>query len=58
VKPRAYSRRAEQKNFLSLFEEKIGGTQMQNCKQSLSLVWRALASGGAGGSIGQKFLIK
>ena len=38
--------RTQQKSFLFLLEEKIGGAQIKKCKENFSLAWQASASGG------------
>jgi len=38
--------RTQQKSFLFLLEEKIGGAQIKKCEENFFAGWRALASGG------------
>src|SRR3989338_7429151 len=42
--------RTQQKSFLFLLEEKIGGAQNKKCEENFFARWRASASGGGGGA--------
>jgi len=42
--------KAQQKSFLFLLEEKIGGAQNQKCRENFFAGWQALASGGGAAS--------